>query len=405
MFEAEVRNRIGLNEDSLTAKAFGTLALLGPLALSRLLKFCFPQSDVGEPNTVGFWPSLAARVPGVTSKLGREYDVAILDSDKAPLAYVECKLDADLTLDQVQDEFRLAKEQMPSPRLVLLTAVDELPLDVARYVASEEVGGAIRQMTWSRLYVLLEELRPTVSQSSIPAVPLLDELQRLLDSRGLREAKGLKSGVIQSIQSSWQALWDLTKEIQLLVDDVDRLARSAKLGHLKQANGARLWRDGASQQMDWRLWLTSSIVFPFGDVGWYDKRPPRFETDSYLYLAFTLDEGHVYVGYWGNGHEVSLRPDLDSVLSRLPQLPLSISGNPGNDWQKSPVKNAASPLTRDFLHQKVSGEVHFDLFYSHSLPHLAEANIVVLRETAVTQLGILRDLVQDAGLRARAPTQ
>ena len=54
MFEAEVRNRIGLNEDSLTAKAFGTLALLGPLALSRLLKFCFPQSDVGEPNTVGF---------------------------------------------------------------------------------------------------------------------------------------------------------------------------------------------------------------------------------------------------------------------------------------------------------------------------------------------------------------
>lgn len=398
MFDAEVRGRAGIPEDSLTAKVLGSLDGLGPEALTLLLRECWPDYSGAEKlgPTVRFWPIISASKTTTTEKPSREFDAVIVEANGQPMAFVESKWDSPLTIGQVRDEFRLAGQVSTRPRLILLTATEELPEEVQIYLRSPEVAGGVKHITWHRLAAVVDEHRAYFGQKSRESGFIANELSRLLYAYGFGEARGLKAEQVRDIRANWEAVGTFLKEVELLVADIERGAKARGIIGLKQAGGERLWRDGTSRRLHWRGWLASSFVFPFADRSWYARRSCRFEDDSYLYAAFSPTNPEVYLGYWGSKDEIPQNANLTTAMKALESVPMAVA-HAGADWQDENLKDRAMKLTSEFI-DAARKENHFDIYYGHPVSELSESRISDFKRAAVAELASLRDFVTSSGI-------
>jgi hypothetical protein len=379
LFEAEIRGRAAIAEDSLTAKVLGE---------------CWPDYAGAEQllPSVRFWPIVSASGTTKTEKPSREFDAGIVDSKGRPMAFVESKWGSQLTLGQVRDEFRLAGQASTRPRLILLTATEELPQEVQDYLRSAEAAGGIKHLTWHRLAAIVGEHKGHFEQISRESGFVATQLSRLLYAYGFGEARGLKPEQAKDVRADWEAVGGFLKEVELVVGDIERSAKSGGIVGLKQAGGERLWRDGTSRRLDWRGWLVESLVFPFADRSWYTKKPCSFEYDSYLYVAFSPKNPEAYVGYWGKKDEISKDADLTTSMKALRTVPMAIA-HAGASWQDEHLKSQATELEPEFL-TTARRENHFDIYYGHPTTELTESRIRDFRKDAISELVNLRDFVE-----------
>jgi len=182
LFEAEIKGKVGLVEDSLTSKAFGVLDIVDRKQILKpfLTKIGIELTDDDVQNLqIKLWEWQGKTEP----------DVIIEGSGK--LIYVEAKLGSPLGEEQVLNEYRDGVGKNRDFHLIAITRDPLQPqcIDEARYVLSQEFDEVnIHWTRWHDLHSLLKKGHENLSENAERKI--VGELINLFESQGLRAFDG-----------------------------------------------------------------------------------------------------------------------------------------------------------------------------------------------------------------------
>jgi len=287
VFEAEVRHRMS-EEDSLTAKVFGTLSLLNK---NEILSPFF--SAVGLRLT-------PEEIPTLTVRLWRMYgDVepdVIIETSKQ-LAFIEVKLDSPVSSDQLEKEFRAGSKAKKPFNMLLLTKGYRSPQAVAdaeEHLTKEYPGARIGWIRWQDLYLVIKELVSRDTGDSV-SLSLLKEVMRLLESKRLRGTMGIRADWLERVAESQQSLLLLCEEIAIIAQELNSRVIAERIEPLTPGGTAsNLDRDGRGATLsDPANWFPKYFELAYRDRDWAVTQFGH----RHLYARFYLTKKEADVGF------------------------------------------------------------------------------------------------------------
>jgi len=297
LFQAEIRNKVNIVEDSLTSKAFGVLDIIDRrIALLPFLRQCGVdiEEDAVQHLTLSFWQWQGNTEPDV-----------IIKGDNL-LLYIEAKLGSPLGEEQLIKEYIDGAKKKSLFYLIAITrdALEPECIGSAKQELSKEFDRVNLSWTrWQDLHTLLRKVKGNLTNGA--EIKLVEQLIKLLESQGLRAFDGFDESStkmsLRPFQSFFENLCLFANEIALRSGL--RLNRSIERG--PQSSLIDYYKD----------WFSSWIQFRFLDEKWGKDS----HTCIALHIDLSNDEPEISLGYevsLENGQEIN-RQILRRIRNRL----------------------------------------------------------------------------------------
>jgi len=314
IYEAETRYKYDVNENQLTSRVFGALAMLPrdivllPF-LKKLAKDTRPPSEkdvvFAEIEKSNFKAVESAKITLWKRIDEKRPDVCI--TTPANLILIEAKTDSDPDKDeQLKPQFIEGyKEATQTGRkfaYFLLTRDDQSPVarDTEKKLEKKLQDAKVRVhwRSWTQVWQWLREIRKDLQGKNgieNTSLKLLDATIKLLEARHMNikgptgfEEKWFGNNVIKALD-----------EVEELCSEISTTMKKVIVN--AEAKGIRVMRDKPPvtfKLSDTRDSTKRYSDFPFKDKGWTKVEDPDKDPHLYVYFGLEADSQGICVGFW-----------------------------------------------------------------------------------------------------------
>jgi hypothetical protein len=302
-FEAEVRGK-EKEEDILTSRLFGILNRVDKvIVLGRILR----KLGVDVPNE---------ELRQAEIRLWEEHDGTIPDAvieTKSNLIFVECKLESPLIFEQLKRECHAGSKKGKDFHLLCITKHFMEPPEIRE---AKTRFPQIKWTSWQELNASLRRINE-LRQLDMTSKGLLNDLVKILNSKGLRGFAGFKEKEFKEITKGTNSMIAYFNEMSIFIRELCSQLDSSGI-ELKTRKGSWFHRDGRGTSLDRPDdWVTCHLTFAFGAKDWPFV---DFWRSNYLFVRFYLlpEEDPVVFGYSirAKGNEAN----IDALIEKRKEI-------------------------------------------------------------------------------------
>ena len=281
IFEAENRNKAG-SEDILTSRFFGIMDIVNKKVLLKqflsILNIPFIETELTDYQ-FSLWENYGDCIPD-----------AVIES-KDTLIFVESKLDAPISEDQLKREFVAVSSSRKKSFLICISKDFDLPTEIKN--VREEIDVNIKWISWKKLYAFLSELTKSDSLNQTE-IKLIENLILIFEINRLRGFKGFKKDNYEKIATIDEELKLFNNEISIFIEEISSILAVDGINSIRTGNTS-FTRDGRGTVLDSpEEWRSSQFTFAYNIDGWDFE---SWRKSYYLFLRFHFYKPELWVGY------------------------------------------------------------------------------------------------------------
>lgn len=249
-------------EDVLTSQVFGIIENIDrEKVLYPFLKDLGIDVSIDDINSADFhyWKTYEH------SKDHRKREPDVVIETKSSLIFFEVKVNSDLYLEQIKDEYEIGETQKKSFFLIVLTQdfIEPQPIFELKSIEKSE---NIFWLNWNRVYEFFEK----IINNKLDKVSnnFAKGIKELLENKGYRGFKRFDPTLYSSILNVSDTMKEFYTEIAIFIKDLSGLLSKVNIERLTTGQ-SHFYRDGRSTNINSpKGWCTSYFNFVFKGKDW-----------------------------------------------------------------------------------------------------------------------------------------
>jgi len=377
-FEADKREKYG-DEDVLTSRFFGIIDIVNKkVVLQSILSKIGINLSVDEINAaqIRLWETYTDCIPD-----------AIIETDST-LIFIESKLDASVSIDQLEREYNAGVSEKKMFYLICITNDFDLPREVIEIKNKLNTENII-WFSWQNMYVTINNLLESTEINDTEK-KLLQNLLIFFEVNRLRGFKGFDEEEYKNISQMYEVIESFYNELSIFIGELNSILIQDGL-ILKRTGMTTFYRDGRGTSLqNPGDWISSSFTFAYGKEDWDFGLSWQ---SNYLFIRFMFWKPEIWAGYKLNINDptqknilVEKRAELFDFLKEDKNLMVVF------DWTEEYEKNEIE--ISNFEEENIDYE-RIEFIYKIPIKEIGTRNLLYkVRDNIVS----LKNMVENIGL-------